>query len=154
MMQSFLPTIVLRHRRENLKKCSLSGLEERTDFSFLTYPKAILPNDLSSYYLLTIDAPPLSFLDANHGLFIVDSTWRYAEKMIQFVDSHTILERRSIPSQYRTAYPRRQDDCPNPELGLASIEAIYIAYLILGREATNLLSNYYWKEDFLKNNLL
>lgn len=149
-MQPFFPTIVLRHRRENLKKCSLRGLEEREDFRFIPYPTPTLP-DLSHYVMLAIDAPPLSLADASSGLFVIDATWRYAEKMLSFVDSRVVIERRSIPSHYRTAYPRRQDDCPFPDQGLATIEAIYIAYEILGRDVTGLLDGYHWKQQFLKN---
>jgi len=150
-MQSFPPTHVLRHRRENLKKCSLKGLEQRSDFRFFSYPSAVLP-DLTGFLLLAIDGPPLTVEDASCGLFVLDATWRYAAKMRQFVDNHQILETRSIPSGFRTAYPRRQDDCPSPEEGLASIEAIYIAYIILGRDTSGLLDNYYWQKDFLRLN--
>lgn len=151
MMQSFPPTYVLRHRRENLKKCSLRGLEGRSDFRFYTYPTSALPN-LDGYLLLALDAPPLTAADAASGLFLIDATWRYAEKMLAFVDKAAPLPRRSIPPGFVTAYPRRQDDCPFPEQGLASIEALYIAYRMLGRGAESLLDNYHWKEDFLDKN--
>lgn len=150
-MQSFPPTYVLRHRRENLKKCSLRGLEQRPDFRFLTYPNTILP-DLSHYVMLAFDGPPLSPADSHKGLLILDATWRYAEKMMRFVDSQVSLERRSLPRTLKTAYPRRQDDCPFPEYGLASIEAVYVAYLMMERETIGLLDNYYWKDEFLKIN--
>lgn len=149
-MQSF-PTYILRHRRENLKKCSLRGLEKRTDCQFFTYPTSILP-DLSNHFLLAIHAPPLQPSDANKGIFLLDATWRYADKMLQFVESQAQMEKRSIPKGFRTAYPRRQDDCPDPEKGLASVEALFIAYVILGRDPSGLLDHYYWKEDFLKKN--
>ncbi len=150
-MQSFPPTYVLRHRRENLKKCSLRGLELRPDFRFYTYPTAILP-DLSAHVLLAMDGPPLTIADAGHGLFLLDATWRYAIKMRQFVDSQTKMEVRSIPAGFRTAYPRRQDDCPEPDDGLASVEALYISYAILGRDVTGLLDAYHWKNEFLDKN--
>lgn len=150
-MQSFPITFVLRHRRENLKKCSLRGLEKRQDFRFFRYPKCTLP-DLSGYLLFTLDAPPLTRADAEHGLFIVDSTWRYVETMVRFVEKKSNLIRRSLPPEWRTAYPRRQDDCPDPERGLASIEAIYAAYQILGRDTSGLLDNYHWRDQFLEIN--
>jgi pre-rRNA-processing protein TSR3 len=150
-MQSFPPTYVLRHRRENLKKCSLRGLEGRADFRFYTYPTSVLP-DTKGYVLLALDAPPLSEKDNESGLFLIDATWRYAEKMLAFVDRTGSIEKRSIPAGFVTAYPRRQDDCPFPDQGLASIEALYIAYKILGRDADSLLSNYYWKDEFLSKN--
>lgn len=151
MMQPFPPTYILRHRRENLKKCSLRGLEGREDFRFGRYPQAILP-DLSGYILLAMDGPPLQPSDGDRGLLLLDATWRYAGSMRKFVDSQIKLETRSIPKGFRTAYPRRQEDCPDPEEGLASIEALYIAYRILGRDVSGLLDNYFWREEFLAKN--
>lgn len=151
-MQYFPQTYILRHQRENLKKCSLRGLEKRKDCHFFVYPTSILP-DLSSHILLAMDAPPLLPSDANKGLFLLDATWRYAAKMLHFVESNqTAVEKRSIPKGFRTAYPRRQDDCPDPEEGLASIEALYIAYAIMGRNLEGLLDGYYWKDLFLEKN--
>ncbi|WP_068468192.1 hypothetical protein [Candidatus Protochlamydia phocaeensis] len=152
-MQSFPPTVVIRHRLENLKKCSLRGLESRPDFLFLTYPYQSLP-DLTGYILLAVDAPPLSAEENRHGLLVLDATWRYAEKMLKPFSNYPGLLYRSLPSSYRTAYPRRQLDCPDPERGLASVEAIYLSYLLLGRNVEGLLDNYYWKEQFLKINQL
>jgi len=151
-MGTFPQTVVLRHRRENLKKCSLRGLEERDDFIFLTYPRDPLP-DLSGYVMLALDAPPLTAEDSSKGLFVLDATWRYAEKMLHYVESQVMLPCRSLPLGIQTAYPRRQEDCPDPERGLASIEAIYVAYHVLGRDVTGLLDHYYWKEPFLEKNL-
>lgn len=151
MMQSFPKTVVLRHRRENLKKCSLRGLESRPDFTFLTYPTSVLP-DLSGYVMLAIDGPPLSPADRDRGLLLLDATWRHAEKMRQFVDKQVKLEVRSIPPGFVTAYPRRQDDCPDPEAGLASIEALYIAYKLMDLDPKGLLDHYHWKEEFLSKN--
>lgn len=144
-------TIVCRHRKENLKKCSLRGLESRSDFNFFSYPQTELP-DLSGYLLLRLDAPPLSPADAGHGLFVLDATWRYAEKMERCLGPFDHLEARSLPSGIRTAYPRKQDDCSDPERGLASVEAIYAAYVLMGRDPGGLLDNYYWAKDFLLKN--
>ncbi len=144
-MDAFPPTIILRHRKENLKKCSLRGLEERADCRFFSYPCRTLP-DLSRYVLLSLDAPPLSSEDAENGLLLIDGTWRYAAVMEKIIPLS--LPRRSIPSGYLTAYPRCQED----DRGLASVEALFIAYRILGRPADELLDHYYWKKAFLEKN--
>src|SRR6267154_3322744 len=144
----FPPTIILRYRKENLKKCTLRGLENRPDFRFFSYPKDILP-DLSNYFLLTIDALPLSAADKNLGVFLIDGTWIYAERMQRQLPKPHLFQKRSLPTHFRTAYPRRQDDCPDPSRGLASIEALYVAYTLLGRNTDGLLNNFYWKEEFL-----
>jgi pre-rRNA-processing protein TSR3 len=150
-MQYFPPTYVLRHRKENLNKCSLRGLETRDDFIFLRYPIKALP-PLNTYLLLALDGKPLTAEDKDRGLFVLDATWAHAQTMRQFVDRQITMETRSIPAGFRTAYPRRQPDCENEEAGLASIEAIYIAYSILGRDVSGLLDNYHWKEEFLSKN--
>lgn len=146
------PTIILRHRKENLKKCSLRGLESRPDFQFMTYPFTELP-PLKDYLVLAVGAPPLTLEDSKKGLFLVDATWRYAAQMLKKLEPHVDpAQYRSFPSPIQTAYPRRQEDCPNPDQGLASIEALYAAYRLLGWNSTGLLDGYYWKDQFLAKN--
>lgn len=150
----FPPTVVWRHRKENLKKCSLRGLEPRADFRFFTYPVDTLP-DLEGYILLEVNAPPLTPADRNCGLLLVDATWRYAELMLRQLQHKTpYLISRSLPAHFQTTYPRRQTACPNPETGLASVEALYAAYVILGRDPSGLLDHYHWGSAFLAKNIL
>lgn len=146
-MKTFPPTFILRHRKENLSKCSLRGLEKRKDLCFFTYPwkKPIPPLDKA--IVLSINAPLLTEKDANLNLFLIDGTWRYAEKMLASLPQP--LEKRSLP-KVRTAYPRKQTGCEDPKRGLASLEALYLAYLITGRNPDGLLDFYYFKKDFLK----
>lgn len=154
-MQLFPPTVILRHRRENLKKCSLRGLEKFSDLHFYTYPGNLDPlNNCQGYVLLQLEAPPLTLEDGHRGLLLIDGTWRYAEKMLQCVKKIPGLISRSLPTHFRTAYPRRQEDCLDPERGLASVEALFLSYKLLGREANHLLEYYYWKNDFLEKNKL
>jgi len=148
-----IPTLILRHRKENLKKCSLRGLENREDFRFLSYPCTEWP-DLNGYCLLTLNAPILSEADSYLGLFLIDGTWKYAEKMESSLPKKTSLICRSLPKHFRTAYPRYQTNCADPERGLSSIEALYIAFLLTRRNVEPLLDHYYWKEEFLKKNNL
>lgn len=148
-MQTFPPTVIIRHRKENLKKCSLRGLEPREDLLFFRYPTDQLP-PVEGYLMLSLDAPPLTVADGKHGLLLIDGTWRYAEKMTHWVEGRVPLIKRSLPTHYRTAYPRKQEDCPDPERGLASVEALYLAYKILERDTEGLLDHYHWREDFLR----
>jgi pre-rRNA-processing protein TSR3 len=150
-MFTFPPTIILRHRRENLKKCSLRGLETRSDCLFFTYPQQDLP-DLSHYFLLALDAPILSPDDCEKGIFLIDGTWRYAESMERQLQKPHLFMKRSLPAGFLTTYPRRQEDCPEPSRGLASVEALFLAYSLLGRKSDGLLDQYYWGTDFLKKN--
>ncbi len=143
------PTILWRHRRENLNKCTLRPLEGRDGFLFCTYPQEPLP-DLTDYLLLKVGAPELSIDDAERGLFLIDATWRLAARMERQLPQRLVC--RSLPAYYRTAYPRRQTDCPDSTSGLASIEALYLSYLLLGRDANGLLDQYHWRELFLEAN--
>ena len=150
------PTCIIRHKRENLKKCSLRGLEGKKEYLFFLYPDCALKNnilpDLSGYVVLDLDGSPLSQADSESGLVLIDATWRLAEKMTKELKLLHHLPKRSIPQGFLTAYPRRQLDCKNPETGLASIEALYIANTILGRDTETLLDNYHWKLEFLEKN--
>ena len=150
-MHSFLPTIILRHRKENLKKCSLKGLEKRNDLVFYTYP-ITFPKDLNGYMMLHMLGEELTEKDQDKGLFLLDSTWRYEEKMRRYANQKAPLQLRKIPDIYRTAYPRAQTGCIDEKRGLATVEALYIALKILNRPTEGLLENYYWKDSFLKIN--
>src|SRR5262245_10207038 len=108
MSLSYPPTVIIRHKKENLQKCSLHGLEGRPDLSFKTYPFATLP-PLEGYIMLVMEgAEELSLQDKDRGILLLDSTWRYLPKMVKGVENHAKCEKRVLPGQYRTAYPRRQ----------------------------------------------
>jgi len=56
---------------------------------------------------------------------------------------------------YRTAYPRVSKKGTDPANGLATVEALFLAYHILRRPTAGLLDHYRWKDEFLLlNNLL
>ncbi len=145
------PTLIWRHKKENRKKCSLKGLEERKDFCFVTYPNPFLFS-LKNYLILDVQAPCLSEEDKDSSLLLLDGTWRYVSLMKKKLPLS--IKRRSLPSHFVTAYPRRQQDCPNPNQGLASIEALFLAFQILGKNPEGLLDHYLWKELFLQRNNL
>lgn len=149
----FPATIVVRHRKENLKKCSLRGLENRTDFLFFRYPLHEFLHPLENYILLSLDtSEELSHEDGAMGLLVLDATWRYAQKMEQQMAFPPSIRRRRLPGHLKTAYPRRQQDCLDPSQGLASVEAIACAYALMGRSLDGLLDHYHWKESFIEKN--
>ncbi len=148
-----LKTIILRHRKENKKKCTLEPLKNRDDWAFFTYPKdtLIAPKNC---VVLSFEGPLLTKKDENSSLLLIDGTWRYATKMYDQTPLIHTLEKRSLPSTLKTAYPRKQDDCEKPSEGLASIEALFAAYSILGWDSTYLLDHYPFKDKFLELNSL
>lgn len=149
------PHVVVRHRKERLSKCSLTGLETRPDLAFYRYPDALPPAEaLVGGACLDLDAPVLGPEDAGRPLIVIDGTWRLAARMYRAtgLDRAEAVVRRRLPDDVATAYPRCQTLCPDPARGLASVEALYAAYLATGRDPRGLLDHYHWAEAFLARN--
>jgi pre-rRNA-processing protein TSR3 len=142
-------TIIVRNPRENPRKCSILPLKGRPDLIFLTYP-VNGPLELSSYIRLAAEGPPLSSEDAKCGVLLVDGSWRWAAVMNRDFQN---VPPRSLHG-YRTAYPRRSKLGTDPDHGLASVEALFLAYHILGRPTPGLLEHYRWAEEFMRLNEL
>jgi pre-rRNA-processing protein TSR3 len=140
-------TIIVRHPRENPKKCSVLPLQGRDDVQFLSYPTTPLPS-FEGYIRLAADGPELSIADRAYGILLLDGSWRRAEKMIA---SFEAVPPRSLHG-WKTAYPRVSKLGTDPDNGLASIEALYIAYHLLGRPTNGLLDHYHWARQFLELN--
>lgn len=141
------PTIIVRHPKENARKCSVLPLRGREDVRIVQFPVK-KPIDLSGYVRLAADGPELSEADRDSGLLLLDGSWRWADSMTR---AYTEVPPRSLQG-YQTAYPRVSKLGTDPENGLASIEALYIAYRILGRPTEGLLDHYHWCKEFLRQN--
>jgi pre-rRNA-processing protein TSR3 len=145
--ERFPPTIIVRNPRENPRKCSVLPLQGRPDLRFLSYPVKE-PLALDGYIRLTAEGEALTSRDAVCGILLLDGSWRRAEPMNRaFAD----VPARSLHG-YRTAYPRRSKLGTDPDNGLASVEALFVAYHILGRPTEGLLEHYRWAEEFLRLN--
>src|SRR5262245_60388302 len=140
-------TIVVRDRKENPKKCSVLPLKHRTDLRFITYPVSDMP-PLESYVRLAADGPELSSRDSDCGILLLDASWRIAARM--HADFNAVPPR-SLHG-WKTAYPRVSKLGTDPDNGLASIEALFIAYHLLGRPTEGLLDHYRWRDEFIRLN--
>ncbi len=138
--------VVLRHPKERISKCSLRFFHERPDFRFFK-AKPGFRFDATGYVLLGLNAPVLSRADAGRPLLLLDSTWRLLPQLEACVTGSP--ERRSLPAGVQTAYPRVSKIAEDPAAGLASVEALYLALRIMGREDATLLEQYHWREAFL-----
>ncbi|HEV3258574.1 MAG TPA: hypothetical protein VG013_16990 [Gemmataceae bacterium] len=147
MTESFPVTVVVRSAHENPRKCSILPLRGRSDLLFLPYPLAE-PPPLAGYVRLAAEGPELSAADASYGLLLLDSSWRRAEGMNR---QFAYVAPRSLHG-YRTAYPRVAKLGTDPEHGLATVEALFLAYHILGRPTVGLLDHYRWAAEFLRVN--
>ncbi|MCI0462886.1 MAG: hypothetical protein L0Z62_38560 [Gemmataceae bacterium] len=147
MTPTFPLTIIVRHPNENPRKCSILPLRERPDIVLLKHPVKQRP-DLEGYVRLAAEGPELTPEDAERGLLLLDGSWRWAGAMERdFLD----VPPRSLHG-YRTAYPRSSKLGTDPGNGLASVEALFLAYHLLGRPTEGLLDHYRWAEEFLRVN--
>ncbi|MEX2288508.1 MAG: hypothetical protein WD648_15530 [Planctomycetaceae bacterium] len=146
-MPAFPPTIIVVHPRERRAKCTVNSLRGRDDFVFWKYPTRG-SEPLEGYVRLGFGGPVLSDDDASAGLLVLDGTWRLAGSMEK---SFADVPVRSLP-ELRTAYPRASKTSVDPVGGLATIEAVYAAYKLLGRDTGSLLDDYRWGDEFLALN--
>ncbi len=142
-------TIIVRHPRENPKKCSVLPLQGRADVRLYSYPLTE-PLSFDNYIRLAAEGPELSSADSQSGILLLDGSWRSAGKMIAHFKH---VPPRSL-SSWKTAYPRVSKRGTDPDNGLASIEALYVAYHLLGRPVDALLDHYHWRDKFLDLNAL
>ena len=144
MIHLSIETVVIRHKKENFKKCSLTPLEGRSEMSF--FLSTNLEYNADQHIVLAVDAPLLSEKDEG-TLLILDATWKLLPQLHSCLTGTPIY--RSLPKEIKTAYPRKSPDGSDPSNGLASVEALYIARLLMGDQDESLLDEYYWKEAFL-----
>jgi pre-rRNA-processing protein TSR3 len=140
-------TVLVIHPKEKRIKCSLEPLRGRPNLCFVDFPPQ-QSIELSGYVRLSIDGPPLTAADAKSGILLIDGSWRHAAHMNEHFAG---VPPRSLTG-FRTAYPRISKLFDDPAEGLASIEALYIAYRVLGRPTDGLLDAYFWREQFLRLN--
>lgn len=142
-----IPITVIRHPKERRSKCSLRPLEARAEMTFhRARPGWFF--DVSGFTILALDAPEMSPADAGRPLLLLDSTWRLLPQLEACLRGQAI--RRTLPA-VPTAYPRVSKLTNDPTRGLASVEALYLAKLMLGERDDTLLEDYYWAGAFMRN---
>ena len=141
------PISVIRHQKERRSKCSLTALEEREDITFYKANQG-WSFDVTGFTVLALDAPELSVADAGRPLLLLDSSWRLLPQLQAHLYGCAVS--RTLPA-VDTAYPRVSKLTKDPFGGLASIEALYLAKLVLGERDDSLLESYYWREEFWGN---
>ncbi|MEE3284315.1 MAG: hypothetical protein VX311_06995 [Planctomycetota bacterium] len=141
------PTIFVVHPRERSSKCSIEPLRDRAGFVFWKFPHRG-PEPLEGYIRLGMGGPQIGPGDAGSGLLVLDGTWRLAARM---EPGFTELPVRSLPV-LQTAYPRTSKLFQDPDGGLATIEAVWAAYHLMGRSTDGLLDHFRWGDQFIADN--
>ena len=143
-----LDILILRDPKESKKKCSLTPLAGRDGVEFKVYhPDRRV--DAGGRILLDPEGEPFTAADFGKPIFLIDCAWRRVPTLSRTVDGEVI--RRRLPDLV-TAYPRKSNFFEDPVRGLASIEALFAASLLVGCPDLELLRDYRWREEFLEKN--
>jgi pre-rRNA-processing protein TSR3 len=178
-MKINLPIVVVRHPKERRSKCTMQPLRWAAGFFFYNALKDFR-YDATGHLVLALDAPALGPTDADwtteervsdeahwqthewapvaadfarynrRPLLLLDATWRRLPQVEQCVSGNSI--RRSLPRGLVTAYPRVNREGDDPDAGLATVEALYVALRLLGEDAEEVLASYRWAGAFLERN--
>ena len=140
--------LILRDPRESLKKCSLTPLRGMAGVEFREYAPGRTV-EASARILLHHEGEELGPADAGADLLLVDSNWRRLPTLLRTVEGEPV--RRRLPALV-TAYPRRSRISPDPDGGLASVEALWAALALTGAPRPELLEGYRFRDAFLQAN--
>lgn len=138
---------ILVHYKERRSKCTLEPLRSHPGLAFIDFePEARVSAE--GHVVLAVDAPVITPADAGRPLMLLDATWRLLPALQRSLQGDFVA--RSLPANLRTAYPRRSKLEPDPEAGLASVEALHAALALLGHRDDTLLDAYRWRDRFLR----
>jgi len=143
-----MDVLILRDPRESAAKCSLTPLRGLAGVRIVEHAagKRLAAGER---VLLHPDGEELSPADRGRDLLLIDCAWRHVPRLLRAVDG--VLHPRRLPPLV-TAYPRKSKVFADPPSGLASVEALYAAVLLLGAPRPELLAHYRWRAEFLAAN--
>lgn len=148
---------VLIDKRENKKQCTIHPLRERPDFHLRYFDTGteLLP-PLAGDVLLHVDGEPLDEFARRRPevgrIATIDCTWKRLGPVLKRLPL-PLPALVKIPASFVTAYPRRSK-IPglDPDGGLATIEALFIAAAFFGVWDETLLEKFHFKKEFLALN--
>ncbi|MFK5954877.1 MAG: DUF367 domain-containing protein [Planctomycetota bacterium] len=149
-MTDALEIKIIRLRKESTKKCSLTPLRSREELPIAWFHCDLGdPIAVGEVTLLHPDGEVISPADIARPLLLIDSSWRDLPRMLRTVDGK--FHKRCLPTGLQTAYPRKSKTYQDPVTGLASIEALHAALVLLGQRDDSLLDGYYWAQEWLES---
>jgi pre-rRNA-processing protein TSR3 len=144
---------ILIDKLENPRKCTIAPMKGREDFQLRYFsgnkPIAAFQADC----LLHVNGEDLADIprDSLRSLALIDCTWRKVQPAMSRVEK-PLPKLVRIPEGFVTAYPRRNKAGLDPDAGLATIEALFIAAAFIGFWDETLLDKYHFKNQFLTLN--
>ncbi len=144
---------ILMDRKENPRKCTILPQKEREDFTIRYFSGSRAIPAFKADFLLHINGEDLSLLEpaTRASIGLIDCNWKKVAGCLQKIE-RPLPRLVRIPEGAQTAYPRRNAEGKDPEGGLATIEALFVAGAFLGFWDETLLEKYYFKEAFLSIN--
>jgi pre-rRNA-processing protein TSR3 len=140
---------------ESPNRCTISPLADRPDFRLLpvagTGSRPLGP--FESPILLHPEGECLTRVRANiASIATIDCVWKRLPPLLARL-AGPVPKLVRIPEGFVTAYPRvSRHGGRDPEGGLATIEAIFVAAALLGRWDETLLTRYYFGRRFVETN--
>ncbi len=145
---------------ETPNKCTIAPLSDRPDFRLFRVRGDGPLGPLTAPILLHPEGECLASLrnqisPAPGVLAAIDCIWRRLPRILartQWREGQALPVLAKIPQGFHTAYPRVSYQTKDPDGGLATIEAIFIAAALLGHWDPSLLAKYYFARAFLDRN--
>ena len=138
---------------EKPNKCTILPLINRSDFKIYRPGRNQVIGPLSGDLLLHPDGELLHEMkiDDVKRLSVIDSNWKLLPMLLGRV-ALPLPKLARIPDGFLTAYPRRSKLNTDPDGGLATIEAIFIAAAFFGVWDETLFNKYHFGKEFLTIN--
>ncbi len=160
MPMTHLSFEILIDHSETSNKCTILPLSYRPDFKITRFPRQITAKPprlrLQSQLLLHPAGTPINDYMRDRPAFAgslaaIDCIWRRLDPIINAIANPLPLLV-GLPPGFVTAYPRQSRHDFDPEGGLATIEALFIASALLGHWDETLLCEYFFGQTFLDLN--
>ena len=144
---------ILMDKRENPRKCTIAPLKDRADFHIRYFSHGRKISAFTATTLLHVEGELIQKAksDDTVQLAVIDCNWRKVPSTLQRV-ALPLPKLVRIPEGFVTAYPRANKEGKDPEHGLATIEALFLAAAFFGNWDESLLEKYYFKDLFLQKN--
>lgn len=146
---------ILVDRSEKPEKCTILPLAYRPDFRIVRFPRGVQLKPLVGDLLLHPEGESLATLAPKLGpirvLSSIDCVWKRLPNILNCVGKPLPMLA-GLPPEFVTTYPRRNKQNLDPEGGLATIEALFIAAAFLGHWDETLLKEYHFGAAFLVAN--
>jgi pre-rRNA-processing protein TSR3 len=149
---------ILVDRTESPNKCSILPLAYREDFRIVRFDRRYPIGALTGNLLLHPDGVPLDEWMREPGrgadaavLSAVDCNWKRLTRILARI-AGPLPPLVRIPDGFETAYLRRNKRNLDPDRGLATIEALFVAAAFLGKWDESLLKEFATGGEFLAIN--